>query len=398
MKNRFISTDLMILILMIVAVTFGVTTAIMDPTLAMVVGIILLLVVFIIGFNATTTRKIVKSIFYGTGKHSNLQQLSFENLNIPVAIISKDTIVWYNESFRDRMLEGNETYLIQLQKVIPGFDVEKSCGENGFNIEVAGREYTAFSSTPTDETKLWVSYFVDDTVYKNDQREYRLSRPVIMQIAVDTYDDVLKELKESTRAQIMAKIDQMIEDIVLQNNGLINKFSTSRYMVVLEERCFETIVQNQFAVLSQAKKIGGEHSVTLSIGVGKSGADFAENAELSRQALDMALGRGGDQAVIKTVDGYQFFGGNSRSVEKRSKVRSRIVANALKDIILQSDNVLVMGHKMSDLDSVGSAVGVAAVVKSLERKVNIVIDENKTLANSLIDWVKNEEGHENLFI
>ncbi|MBQ5783340.1 MAG: DHH family phosphoesterase [Oscillospiraceae bacterium] len=398
MKNRFISTDLMILILMIVAVTFGVTTAIMDPTLAMVVGIILLLVVFIIGFNAATTRKIVKSIFYGTGKHSNLQQLSFENLNIPVAIISKDTIVWYNESFRDRMLEGNETYLIQLQKVIPGFDVEKSCGENGFNIEVAGREYTAFSSTPTDETKLWVSYFVDDTVYKNDQREYRLSRPVIMQIAVDTYDDVLKELKESTRAQIMAKIDQMIEDIVLQNNGLINKFSTSRYMVVLEERCFEAIVQNQFAVLSQAKKIGGEHSVTLSIGVGKSGADFAENAELSRQALDMALGRGGDQAVIKTVDGYQFFGGNSRSVEKRSKVRSRIVANALKDIILQSDNVLVMGHKMSDLDSVGSAVGVAAVVKSLERKVNIVIDENKTLANSLIDWVKNEEGHENLFI
>lgn len=398
MKNKFISTDLMILILMIIAAAFGVTTAVIKPNIAFIVAIILLFMVIVIGFNAGTTRKIVKSIFYGTGKHANLQQLSFEKLNIPVAIISKDTVVWYNESFRDRMLGGNETYLIQLEKVIPGFDVAKSCDENGFDIEIGDKKYTVFSSTPTDETKLWVSYFVDDTVYKNDQREYRLSRPVIMQIAVDTYDDVLKDLKESTRAQIMAKIDQMVEDIVLKNNGLINKFSTSRYMVVLEDRYYQDIADGQFSILGQAKKIGGEHSVTLSIGVGKGGADFAENAELSRQALDMALGRGGDQAVIKTVDGYQFFGGNSRSVEKRSKVRSRIVANALKDIILQSDNVLVMGHKMSDLDSVGSAVGVAAVVKSLERKVHIVIDENKSLANPLIEWVKKDEAHENLFI
>ena len=398
MKNRFISTDLLILILTLAAAAFAVVAAVLDPGIAGVVAVGLLFVAIILGVNANATRKIVKSIFYGSGKHSNLQQLSFEKLNIPVAIISKDTIVWYNDSFREKILGGVDSYLIQSEKVLPDFDVEKSCGGEGFDVVVDGREYTVFSSTPTDETKLWVSYFVDDTQYKVDQREYHLSRPVIMQIAVDTYDDVLKDLKESTRAQIMARLDQMIEDVVVKNNGLISKYGTSRYTVVVEERHYDNFTANNFSILAQAKTIGGEHSVTLSIGVGKGGADFAENDALSRQALDMALGRGGDQAVIKTIDGYEFFGGNSRSVEKRSKVRSRIVANALKDIVLQSDNVLVMGHKMSDLDSVGSAVGMAAIVKALERKVHIVIDENRTLANNLIDWVKQEEGHENLFI
>ena len=398
MKNRFISTDLLILILTVASAAFAIAAAIVNPAAAGIVAAGLLVVLLVLGSNAKATRKIVKSIFYGSGKHSNLQQLSFEKLNIPVAIISKDTIVWYNDSFREKLLGGNDSYLIQAEKVLPGFDVEKSCSENGFDVVVEGREYTVFSSTPTSETKLWVSYFVDDTQYKIDQREYHMSRPVIMQIAVDTYDDVLKDLKESTRAQIMAKLDQMIEDAALRNKGLINKYGTSRYTVVLEERNYPEFASGQFDILSEAKKIGGEYSVTLSVGVGKGGVDFAENDALSRQALDMALGRGGDQAVVKTQDGYEFFGGNSRSVEKRSKVRSRIVANALKDIILQSEQVLVMGHKMSDLDSVGSAVGMAAIVKALDRKVHIVIDENRTLAGNLIDWVKTEEGHENLFI
>ena len=398
MKNRFISTDLLILILTVASAAFAIAAAIVNPAAAGIVAAGLLVVLLVLGSNAKATRKIVKSIFYGSGKHSNLQQLSFEKLNIPVAIISKDTIVWYNDSFREKLLGGNDSYLIQAEKVLPGFDVEKSCSETGFDVVVEGREYTVFSSTPTSETKLWVSYFVDDTQYKIDQREYRMSRPVIMQIAVDTYDDVLKDLKESTRAQIMAKLDQMIEDAALRNKGLINKYGTSRYTVVLEERNYPEFASGQFDILSEAKKIGGEYSVTLSVGVGKGGVDFAENDALSRQALDMALGRGGDQAVVKTQDGYEFFGGNSRSVEKRSKVRSRIVANALKDIILQSEQVLVMGHKMSDLDSVGSAVGMAAIVKALDRKVHIVIDENHTLAGNLIDWVKSEEGHENLFI
>ena len=397
-KNKFISTDVLILVLAFVALAFGGALAYLKPSYAGLVAIGIIVVAVLIFFNASTARKFVKSIFYGSGKHSNMQQLSFEKLKIPVAIISKDTIVWYNDSFRERFLNGKDSYLVQLEKVLPDFDLDSSCEESGADIEVDGKEYTVFSSVPNEESKLWVSYFIDDTQYKFDQREYRMTRPVIMQIAVDTYDDVLKDLKESTRAQIMARLDQLIEDLVVYNNGLVNKYGTSRYTVVLEDRRYQNFYDNNFKLLQDAKTIGGEYNVTLSIGVGKGGVDFAENDALSRQALDMALGRGGDQAVVKTTEGYEFFGGNSRSVEKRSKVRSRIVANALKDVVLQSDNVLIMGHKMSDLDSVGSAVGIAAAVKCFERRANIVIDENKTLANSLIDWVKQDEGMENLFI
>ncbi len=397
-KNKFVSTDVLIFILLISSIVFGGALAYFKPKYAGIAALVVLAIVIIIVCNAYTVRKFVKSIFYGSGKHSNMQQLSFEKINIPVAIVSKDTIVWYNNSFKDNFLNGNDSYLIQLDKILPDFDLKKSCEKSGTDIVVNNKEYTVFSSEPNEETALWVSYFVDDTQYKIDQREYRLTRPVIMQIAVDTYDDVLKELKESTRAQIMAKLDQMIEDVVLYNNGLVNKYSTSRYTVVLEDRKYQNFYKNQFKMLKDAKEIGGEYSVTLSIGVGKGGADFAENDMLSRQALDMALGRGGDQAVVKTSEGYEFFGGNSHSVEKRSKVRSRIVANALKDVVLQSDNVLIMGHKMSDLDSVGSAVGLAAIVRCFERRANIVIDENKTLAKSLIDWVKQDDSSDGLFI
>lgn len=398
MKNRFISADILIVVLTVASVLFGVAAAVLDPRITIAAAVVLVFMAAIIIINAKAVRNIIKSIFYGTGKYSDLQQISFDKLSIPVCVVSKDTIVWYNKSFRDKILCGNDYYLVQTEKVFPGFDVEQSCTKDGFNIKLADREYTVYSSMPTDDTKLWVSYFVDDTEYKVDQREYKLSRPVIMQIAVDTYDDVLKELKESVRAQIMAKLDQMIEDLVWQCNGLVNKFGTSRYTVIIEERNFDKFSKNNFEILKDVKNIGKENSVTLSIGVGKSGADFAENHLLSKQALDMALGRGGDQAVVKTNEGYEFYGGNSRSIEKRSRVRSRIVANTLKDIVLQSGNVLVMGHKMSDLDSVGSAVGIASVVNCFERRVNIVINENRTLAKNLIDWVKKDPELGDVFI
>lgn len=398
MKNRFWGTDILILILTVIAVAFGIVIAAISPQYAWYSAAGILVVVFSILINAKAARKLIKSIFYGSGRYANVQQLSFENLEIPVAIISRDTIVWYNESFKSKIFAGIENYLAPLDKVFPDLDVRKSCEKDGMAINIKNNEYTVYSSRPTQETNLWVSYFIDDTQLKLEAREYKLTRPVVMQIVVDTYDEVLKELKDSQRAQIMARLDQLIDDVSQLCNGLSMKVGTSRYHIIIEERYFNMFYDDQFNILAKVRSIDEGSSVTISIGVGKTGADFAENDLLSRQALDMALGRGGDQAVIKTVDGYEFFGGTSRSVEKRSKVRSRIVARALKDIIFQSGNVLIMGHKMSDLDSIGAAVGVAAAVKSFERKANIIVDDNNTLAKNLIDWVKTDPAMDGVFV
>lgn len=397
MKNKFWGTDVMLAFLTVIAVGFAVTVGVLNRELIPFCAVGVILVVIIITVNAHAIRKAVHGVFMGKGKQAARQQLSFENLSIPVAIVNKGSIVWYNNSFRSDILQDKDYYLAPLSKIIPRFKIQDASAKNGVPLVLDGREYTVFSALASDDDSLWVCYFMDDTDLKWEAREYHLTRPVVIQIIVDTYDEVLKELKESKRAQIMAGLDQLIEDTAVAAKGISTKIGSSRYHIIIEERYFQPFCDTRFEILTKARNLE-EGMVTLSIGVGKGGSDFAENDLLARQALDMALGRGGDQAVIKSNEGYEFFGGTLPSVEKRSKVRSRIVAKALKDVIMQSDNILIMGHSNSDLDAIGSGVGIAAAVESCGKKPYIVVRDDVTLAYNLIEKVRNTPGYEELFI
>ncbi len=397
MKNKFWGTDIMIVILSVLTAAFAVALGILNPEYIPVSVSGAVLVVLVIGTNARAVRKVIHGLFMGHGKQAARQQLSFENLKLPLVIVNKGSIVWYNSAFRRDILNGSDCYLTPLSKVAPSLEIEKAQNKEGVNFAINNTEYTVYSALASEDDSLWVCYFVNDTDLKWEAREYHLTRPVVIQIIVDTYDEVLKELKESKRAGIMATLDQLIEDTAVASKGIATKIGSSRYHLIIEERYFSNFYDTRFEILSKARAIE-EDTVTLSIGVGKGGGDFAENDLLARQALDMALGRGGDQAVIKSNDGYEFFGGTAQTVEKRSKVRSRIVAKALKDVIIQSDNVLIMGHSNSDLDAIGSAVGVAAAVESCGKKPFIVVRDDATLAYNLIDRVRNTDGYEDLFI
>lgn len=397
MKNRFWGTDVLLFMLFAACLILSVVTGMARPDLLMVTGIIVFIVISVIFANAHAVRKVVRGVFLGYGNQGGRQQLSFENLAVPVAIINKGSIVWYNSAFRMDILEDSDCYLTPLDKILPDLKIEEGNRKKGICITVNDKQYTVFSSLASDDESLWVCYFVDDTQLKYEAEEYRSTRPVVIQIIVDTYDEVLKEMKESKRALIMAALDQLVEDTANKANGINTKIGTSRYLIVMEDRYFSKLYDNRFDILEKARKIE-EGSVTLSIGVGKGGKDFAENDLLSRQALDMALGRGGDQAVIKSNEGYEFFGGVLPSVEKRSKVRSRIVAKALKDVIMQSDTVLIMGHKNSDLDAIGSAVGVAAIVSSCGKTPYIVVNEDVTLASNLIEKVKEDSELKDIMV
>ena len=397
MKNKFWGTDLMLFVLVISTTIMGGALCFAVPRYTpMVIGG-LFIVVLVVFMNAQAVRKVIRGVFFGYGKSSAAQQLSFESLTVPLAVISKGSVVWYNTAFRNDILGDTDCYLTPLEKVVPGFKIEEGAVKEGKSIIINSREYTVFSALASEDNSLWVCYFVDDTDLKWEAREYHLTRPVVIQIIVDTYDEVLKELKESQRAQIMAKLDKLIEDSANDAKGITTKVGTSRYHVIIEERYFPMFYDNRFEILNRARNIEKD-MVTLSIGVGRGGNDFAENDLLARQALDMALGRGGDQAVIKNNEGYEFFGGVLPSVEKRSKVRSRIVARALKDVIMQAETVLIMGHSNSDLDAIGSGVGVAAMVESLGKRPYIVVRDDITLAYNLIDKVRKTEGYEDLFI
>ncbi len=387
MKNRYWGTDVLIVILSLSTALFAGIAMFTNPDKALYIFGRFLFLIFILVINIGAIRRAIRGVFFGHGKGAARQQLSFENLSLPLAIVSKGGVVWYNDAFRDKILQGEDCYLTPVEKIIPGFDPSSSTGREGLSITLDKSRFTVYSARASDDNTLWVCYFVDDTLLKYEASEYHLSRPVIMEIVVDTYDEILMNLRDSHRATIMAMLDKLVEDTASRADGISMKLGVSRYRVIMEDRYFEKIRRGKFEILSKARGLDG-NNVTVSIGAGRGGKTFRESDALAKQALDMALGRGGDQAVIKGEDGYEFFGGTRRGVEKRSKVRSRIIADALRDVIIQSETVLIMGHKNSDFDAVGSAAGMAEAVRSLGRKAYIAINEEVTQAGNLIEKIK----------
>ncbi|MDD6187770.1 MAG: DHH family phosphoesterase [Oscillospiraceae bacterium] len=394
MKNNIWSTETLVALLGAVCVMLAVVIGIRAPDMIFVRIICVVVCVFAVAVFSAKLRKVIHNIFYGSGKQAALQQTSFEYLSIPLCIVSNESVVWYNSAFREQFLGDSDMYLAPLKKILPDFDIKKT--KDGVPLKFLNREYTVYSSNASEDGKLWICYFVNDTTLKHEASEYHLSRPVIMQIVVDTYEEALKDLSDSTRSQILTNIDALVEKYAGETGGISIKLGTARYYLIIEERNFAAFYNSKFDILEKARAINEE--VTLSIGVGRGGADMPENDSLAGRALDMALGRGGDQAVVKTREGYEFFGGTKQGVEKNSKVRSRIVANALKDVVMQSDIVLCMGHKASDFDSVGACVGIAAAVHSLGKKAYVVVREESSLAQNVIAAVREEDSLKDLFI
>ena len=209
----------------------------------------------------------------------------------------------------------------------------------------------------------------------------------------------MQNAKESEKAQTSVETEKLIENFMNGTNGFIKKTSSNTFYAIIENRYLEHIISEKFKILDSARniKISGKYPLTFSIGVGQNADSLAESETIARQCLDMALGRGGDQAVIKTENGYRFFGGVSKGVEKRSRAKTRIIANALQDLIENSGKVFIMGHRFGDLDSVGAACGLAGALNLLHKEVFIAVDRTKNLALNLIEYVDEQTKH-SLFI
>ena len=307
-------------------------------------------------------------------------------MSVPVVILTGGSVAWYNDAFRDDVMGGRDVCLLPMSKVVPAFMPALAKEKTGQNIEFGGQRYSVYGSGVEAGDGLFVAYFVNNTTLKRQAGEYLATRPAVMLIAVDTYDEILKEMKESDRARVAGEIDLALEQFIGATTGFLRRISASRYIAVVEERHMQEIVKNRFSILDKVREIGEEAgTVTLSIGVGRLAATLREGETMAVQALDMALGRGGDQAAVKSAEGFEFYGGVSRSVEKRSKVKSRIIASAIKDLMAQSESVLIMGHRASDLDALGSAVGMLRFAKLCGKPAAVVVNERQSLAANLIE-------------
>ena len=205
-------------------------------------------------------------------------------------------------------------------------------------------------------------------------------------IYLDNYDEALDSVEEVRRSLLVALIDRKITKYISNYDGIVKKFETDKYFIVIKNKYLKELQANRFSLLEEVKavNIGNEMSVTLSIGIGINGGSYQQDYEFSRIAIELALGRGGDQAVVKENDKISYYGGKSQQMEKNTRVKARVKAQALREFIENSEEVVVMGHKITDIDSLGSAVGIYRAAKMLDKKAHIVLGD---INSSIRPWV-----------
>ncbi len=330
--------------------------------------------------------KIISGVSKGI---STAQSKALTELRLPVLISTEyGEIVWYNPQFEADVPDASLSVGKDIEKVF-GSDFKEEIESKGVAEINLGNKI--FSVTDSDiegnGISLRIYYLFDVTALKKIAHEYVETRPIVALVAIDNLDEITKNARDSEIASFRGAVQRKIETWFSHINGVCRKLSGDRYMLVLEERSYKKLAEEGFSVLEQVRELKfGDSSATLSIGVGQGGGSLADCEEMAKQALDMALGRGGDQTVVKMPNNeYKFFGGVSGALEKHNKVRARIISNTLKSLILSSSNVILMGHRFADLDSLGSCIALASAVSTLGRQPYIVMDKQKTMAGPLLE-------------
>lgn len=324
------------------------------------------------------------------------QGKAFSVLSVPCIVVEKDgAIIWFNDSFRETFRITSDFTVMNFKELIRKDNIEKLLQGRGFRLRADNLYFSVYSNEfNVDGEEFYLLYLFDETELRLIEKEFIDTRPCIMLTVLDNADEVYNNFKESDCAAIFTKTEQMIEQWVGSYGGLCRKYSSSRMMVFIEERAYQRMVNDKFNILDKIRELtydGRSTDLTLSIGVGHE-SDMAESNNSAKQALDMAQSRGGDQVAIKEGTQYKFFGGVSSGHEKKNKVRTRLLSKTISEIISDSDNVLIMGHRFSDFDAFGSAVGMHCIAEHFGKTANIVVNTKNTLALPLISAFIQEKG------
>ena len=380
--------------LLCVAVT-GV--AAMVDTRAMVVSISVFLVgmlVIFVQYRYITagTNRYLHSL--GDQVHALQTEASIDHPLALLVVNAGGEIVWYNKK-GEELLGGSaeQFYGRMVADFIGSVDYRQPTPEKGFPVKVGGRMYSLYaneSAAREGEETLYALYLVDDNDLKHYTDLYFKTRPAVMRIMVDNYDELAQSARESDRTQVLSEIEYQITQFAEKYGGIISQVEKDRYNVVFEDKDMQRIIQNRLDLLDTVRKLEISDRVpcTLSIGIGREADSIGEADEMARQALEMAQGRGGDQAAVRTQNGYDFYGGLSKGVEKRTKVKTRIVAQALSELIQSSKNVILMGHRFADMDAFGSAVALHKAVTQMGKQAWIAIDPEKNMVELLYKKVR----------
>ena len=321
---------------------------------------------------------------------------------MPLVMVSNDgRIVWYNNGFKgffdkDNLLDHN------ISDCLPQIDLEEikedSLSEN--EIYIKGKIYSLSCSQAKTEDSLLMLYFSDQTANIELKKTLEEDRPCAALVVIDNYEELMQGMEDADMPLLIADIDSSVSKYFSVTDGVLKKYERDKYLVVFKNKYIKEMMENRFELLDIVKGIDKKNlmPVTLSIGIGLTESNLKEEFQSAVAAIDIALGRGGDQVVIKDKENFRFFGGKSREIERRTKVKARVVANALKELIVQADNVIIMGHEKPDFDAIGAAVGLYALARSQEKMTKIVANHFDESVKGLVSKLQEKKEYAEVFV
>lgn len=351
-----------------------------------------------------------------SAEYAWIQKQLLAEMALPYALADDDgRILWMNQAFQE-VLEADKAPRKNLLVLFPEVTktdletdedtvrVHTTYGERKFRLDLKPMYMSGTEEediTASGMQKMLAVYLFDETEILLYKQEITDEKMVAGLIYLDNYEEALESVEEVRRSLLTALIDRKINKYIGAMEGVVKKMEKDKYFFTIKQKYMAQIQEERFSILEEVKgvNIGNEMAVTLSIGMGMNGESYSQNYDFARVAIDMALGRGGDQAVVKDGSKIQYYGGKSQQLEKATRVKARVKAHALRELMETKDRLLIMGHKMSDIDSFGAAIGIYRIATSLNKKAHIIINEVTTSVQPMMArFLDNPEYPDDLFL
>ena len=354
-------------------------------------------------------KKILQYIDSITGSVDTASKSTLITSPLPIMVFRPDTgeVIWSNEDFLQLAGVREHLFEMKVEDAVPHFPTswllegKSRCTER---VEMNGRRFQVYGSLQRAKGRsaqglVATTYWVDVTESDSLREKYSATRPVMALIQVDNYDDLMKACPDTQRSAILAQIDEKLGQWA-EGVGVLIKTQRDHYLFLFEEEHFEHFAAEKFAVLDsiRAVKVAEGLNPTLSIGVGKDADSMAELYKGANLSLEMALSRGGDQAVVRTKQDFSFYGGRTKTTEKRTKVKSRVMANALGELMEDAKQIYIMGHSYADMDALGAAAGLMCIARKRRRKAQIIIDQDNNAAQLVLAQLRKLPEYAGAFV
>ena len=372
--------------------------------------VVVLLYLYFRRSNAQRQKEILKYIENVTCNMDTATKDTMVNAPLPMVIFrpESDEVIWTNDRFLQISGAREHMFDLKLTDAVPDFSsrwLMEGKTECPTEVKIDKRRFLVFGHLVRTEDRggrsyLATTYWVDVTDLANLRDEYYAGRPVVAICTLDNYEELMKGQSDNAKSAMISAINEKLDQWVAPAEGLFTKYDRDRYLFLFEERYLESFVEGKFSVLDAVHEIQNGSSIpaTLSIGIGKDADTFQELFQYAALSVEMALSRGGDQAVIKNKFNFEFYGGRTKELEKRTKVKSRVMANALAELVADASRVFIMGHKFPDLDCIGAAAGVCAIARKRGVAAHIVKEAGANPASDMVNRLGTLPEYQNVFV